>query len=165
MELVSIILNNKIYFDTCRNINKNYAEDIYQEVIEQLLTMPIERLPTKEYLQFWFYCTARNIISQNGKLGKLISKDFATDMQFEIIEIENENKEDSFDIKIKQIEAFLLGLNEFENRIVLLYAQYKSMRKISQMSGISYSALRAVKEKIKQFANENINNNPKLPKD
>jgi RNA polymerase sigma factor (sigma-70 family) len=165
MELVSIILNNKIYFDTCRNINKNYAEDIYQEVIEQLLTMPIERLPTKEYLQFWFYCTARNIISQNGKLGKLISKDFATDIQFEIIEIENENKEDSFDIKIKQIEGFLLGLNEFENRIVLLYAQYKSMRKISQMSGISYSALRAVKEKIKKFANENTNNNPELPKD
>jgi RNA polymerase sigma factor (sigma-70 family) len=165
MELVSIILNNKIYFDTCRNINKNYAEDIYQEVIEQLLTMPVERLPSKEYLQFWFYCTARNIISQNGKLGKLISKDFATDIQFEIIEIENENKEDSFDIKIKQIEAFLLGLNEFENRIVLLYAQYKSMRKISQMSGISYSALRAVKEKIKKFANENINNNPELPKD
>ena len=163
MELVSIILNNKIYFDTCRNINKNYAEDIYQEVIEQLLTMPVERLPTKEYLQFWFYCTARNIISQNGKLGKLISKDFATDIQFEIIEIENENKEDSFDIKIKQIEGFLLGLNEFENRIVLLYAQYKSMRKISQMSGISYSALRAVKEKIKKFANENINNNPELP--
>jgi RNA polymerase sigma factor (sigma-70 family) len=165
MELVSIILNNKIYFETCRNINKNYAEDIYQEVIEQLLTMPTERLPTKEYLQFWFYCTARNIISQNGKLGKLISKDFPTDIQFEIIEIVNENKEDSFDIKIKQIEAFLLGLNEFENRIVLLYAQYKSMRKISQMSGISYSALRAVKEKIKKFANENINNNPELPKD
>lgn len=159
MELVSIILNNKIYFETCKNINKNYAEDIYQEVIEQLLTMPAERLPSKEYLQFWFYCTARNIISQNGKLGKLISKDFATDIQFEIIEIETENKEDRFDIEIKQIEAFLLSLNEFENRIILLYSQYKSMRKISQMSGISYSALRAVKEKIKQFANENINNN------
>lgn len=161
MELVSIILNNKIYFETCKNINKNYAEDIYHEVIEQLLTMPTERLPSKEYLQFWFYCTARNIISQNGKLGKLISKDFATDIQFEIIEIEN--NEDRFDIEIKQIEAFLLSLNEFENRIVLLYSQYKSMRKISQMSGISYSALRAVKEKIKQFANENINNNSKLP--
>ena len=161
MELVSIILNNKIYFETCKNINKNYAADIYQEVIEQLLTMPTERLPSKEYLQFWFYCTARNIISQNGKLGKLISKDFATDIQFEIIEIEN--NEDRFDIEIKQIEAFLLSLNEFENRIVLLYSQYKSMRKISQMSGISYSALRAVKEKIKQFANENINNNSKLP--
>lgn len=157
MELVSIILSNKIYFETCKNINKNYAEDIYQEVIEQLLTMPTERLPSKEYLQFWFYCTARNIISPNGKLGKLISKDFATDIQFEIIEIEN--KEDRFDIEIKQIETFLLSLNEFENRIVLLYSQYKSMRKISQMSGISYSALRAVKEKIKQFANENINNN------
>ena len=157
MELVSIILNNKIYFETCKNINKNYAADIYQEVIEQLLTMPTERLPSKEYLQFWFYCTARNIISQNGKLGKLISKDFATDIQFEIIEIEN--NEDRFDIEIKQIETFLLSLNEFENRIVLLYSQYKSMRKISQMSGISYSALRAVKEKIKQFANENINNN------
>lgn len=153
MELVSIILSNKIYFETCKNINKNYAEDIYQEVIEQLLTMPTERLPSKEYLQFWFYCTARNIISQNGKLGKLISKDFATDIQFEIIE--NENNEDRFDIEIKQIEGFLLGLNEFENRIVLLYSQYKSMRKISQMSGISYSALRAVKEKIKKFANEN----------
>ena len=161
MELVSIILSNKIYFETCRNINKSYAEDIYHEVIEQLLTMPTERLPAKEYLQFWFYCTARNIISQNGKLGKLISKDFATDIQFEIIEIEN--NEDRFDIEIKQIEGFLLSLNEFENRIVLLYSQYKSMRKISQMSGISYSALRAVKEKIKKFANENINNNSKLP--
>jgi len=159
MELVSIILNDKIYFETCRNINKNYAEDIYQEVIEQLLTMPVERLPSKEYLQFWFYCTARNIISQNGKLGKLISKDFPTDIQFEIIESEHEDKEDSFDFEIKKIEAFLLGLNEFENRIVLLYAEYKSMRKISQMSDISYSALRSVKEKIKKFANENINNN------
>jgi DNA-directed RNA polymerase specialized sigma24 family protein len=158
MEIVSIILNNKIYFETCRNINKNYAEDIYQEVIEQLLTMPTERLPSKEYLQFWFYCTARNIISQNGKLGKLISKDFPTDIQFEIIESE-QHCEVNFELDIKKIETFLLGLNEFENRIVLLYAEYKSMRKISQMSDISYSALRSVKEKIKKFANENINNN------
>jgi RNA polymerase sigma factor (sigma-70 family) len=158
MELVNIILSNKIYFETCKNININYADDIYQEVIEQLLTMPVERLPTKEYLQFWFYCTARNIISQNGKLGKLISKDFPTDIQFEIIE-EEQNCELKFELDIKNIEDFLLSLNEFENRIIILYSEHKSMRKISQLTGISYSALRSVKEKIKQFANENTCNN------
>jgi hypothetical protein len=120
--------------------------------------MPVERLPTKEYLQFWFYCTARNIISQNGKLGKLISKDFPTDIQFEIIE-EEQNCELKFELDIKNIEDFLLSLNEFENRIIILYSEHKSMRKISQLTGISYSALRSVKEKIKQFANENTCNN------
>jgi DNA-binding CsgD family transcriptional regulator len=56
----------------------------------------------------------------------------------------------------------MLGCSEFENRIVLLYAEHKSMRKISKITGISYSALRSVKEKIKKFANENPCNNSEL---
>ena len=66
---------------------------------------------------------------------------------------------DDSDLDFKKIENFMLHCSEFENRIVILYAEHKSMRKISKITGISYSALRSVKEKIKKFANENTRNN------
>jgi len=159
IEIVNEILNNPAYLDTCRKLDQNYADDIYQEVIEQILTIPAERLPTLNYLQFWYYCVAKNIISRNGKLGKLFSKEIPMD---EFMESESERIIDDSDLDFKKIENFMLGCSEFENRIVLLYAEHKSMRKISKITGISYSALRSVKEKIKKFANENPCNHTEL---
>ena len=159
IEIVNEILNNPAYLDTCRKLDASYSDDIYQEVIEQILTIPAERLPTLNYLQFWYYCVAKNIISRNGKLGKLFSKEIPMD---EFMESESEKIIDDSDIDFKKIENFMINCSEFENRIVLLYAEHKSMRKISKITGISYSALRSVKNKIKQFANENISNNSEL---
>jgi hypothetical protein len=45
----------------------------------------------------------------------------------------------------------MLNLSEFENRVVLLYNQLGDMKKVQRATGISYSALRMVKEKIKQL--------------
>ena len=159
IELINEIINNPSYLDTCKRLDYNYADDIYQEVLEQILTIPAERLPTLNYLQFWYYCVAKNIISRNGKLGKLFTKEIPMD---EFLESESEKIIDDSDIDFKRIENFMLDCSEFENRIVLLYAEHKSMRKISKITGISYSALRSVKYKIKKFANENPCNNSEL---
>jgi hypothetical protein len=45
----------------------------------------------------------------------------------------------------------MFSLSEFENRIVLLYNELGDMKKVQRATGISYSALRAVKEKIKKI--------------
>lgn len=47
-------------------------------------------------------------------------------------------------------EDLLMDLPEFENRVVLLYNELGNMRKVQRATGISYSALRKVKEKLKQ---------------
>lgn len=159
IEIVNEILNNPNYLDTCRKLDASYSDDIYQEVIEQILTIPAERLPTLNYLQFWYYCVAKNIISRNGKLGKLFVKEIPID---KFLEVESEKIIDESDLNLKRIENFMINCSEFENRIIILYAEHKSMRKISKITGISYSALRSVKNKIKQFANENSCNNPEL---
>jgi hypothetical protein len=141
--LIEIILNDASYLNTCKKINFSYYEDIYHEVIEQLLTMPPERLPSIQHLPFWFYCVAKNIISRNGKLGKIVNRelcDITTIESFKYTEVE-----------IKKVEEFMFSLSEFENRIVLLYNELGDMKKVQRATGISYSALRAVKEKIKKI--------------
>jgi hypothetical protein len=42
----------------------------------------------------------------------------------------------------------MLNLTEFENRIVLLYNELGNMKAVQRATGISYSALRAVKNKL-----------------
>ena len=117
IEIVNEILNNPSYLDTCRKLDASYSDDIFQEVIEQILTIPAERLPTLNYLQFWYYCVAKNIISRNGKLGKLFTKEIPMD---EFLESESEKIIDESDIDFKRIENFMIDCSEFENRIVLL---------------------------------------------
>ena len=48
-------------------------------------------------------------------------------------------------------EDLLMELSEFENRIILLYNELGNMRKVQRITGISYSALRMVKEKLKNI--------------
>jgi hypothetical protein len=109
IEIVNEILNNPAYLDTCRKLDASYSDDIYQEVIEQILTIPAERLPTLNYLQFWYYCVAKNIISRNGKLGKLFSKEIPMD---EFMESESERIIDDSDLDFKKIENFMLGCSQ-----------------------------------------------------
>lgn len=51
--------------------------------------------------------------------------------------------------KLKLAQNIMLNLGEFENRIIMLYMKYKNMKAVQRETGISYSALRSVKEKIK----------------
>ena len=59
-------------------------------------------------------------------------------------------QEEIHEAAIDKGEEFMLNLSEFENRIVHLYNQYGNMRKVEKATGISYSALRAVKNKLKE---------------
>ena len=145
--LVDIIVSDNSYKEMCYKINTHYAEDIYQETICEILTIPDERLPDLNYLKFWFYRVAFNVISRNGKLGKIVLREV---IEFDIYTPSEIIKEQM----TREAEQFMLSLNEFENRIILLYNQYGDMKKVQRLTGISYSALRAVKEKIKQKAKE-----------
>jgi DNA-directed RNA polymerase specialized sigma24 family protein len=148
-EIINQIVNNSNYVKTCKNIAGGYHKDVYQEVCEQVLIMPIERLPKDSYLPFWFYCVARNVYSKHGKIGKIINKeiviDFTDNRLTELIEDEIESN------TFADCEDIMLSLSEFENRIVLLYAKHGSMKEVEKETGISYSALRKVKDKIKGF--------------
>lgn len=143
--LVDIIVSDKSFKEMCYKINTHYAEDIYQETICEILTIPVERLPEVSYLKFWFYRVAFNVMSRNGKLGKIILKENINFDNFTPSEVVKEKM-------TKEAEIFMLSLNEFENRIILLYNQHGDMKKVQRLTGISYSALRVVKEKIKQKA-------------
>lgn len=144
-QIIDILIKDKKYIDTCKSINYNYSSDIFQEVIEQVLTMPVERLPTHQHLPFWFYCVAKNVISRNGKLGKVLFKNENREYLF------TETSSQIADTDFKVIEEFMFNLNEFENRIIHLYNLLGDMKKVQRQTGISYSALRSVKEKMKKL--------------
>jgi len=142
-ELIQIITTDPNYKNICRVLNKNNSEDLFQEISVELLTMPEERLPKKKNeLNWWFYCIARNMSSKTGKVG-LMFKEVKTDNE------EFKTAEFSKEKLIREAENFMLSLNEFENRIVLLFCEHQNMKKIQKLTGISYSALRTVKDKIK----------------
>ena len=145
--LVDVIVSDKSFKEMCFKINTQYAEDIYQETICEILTISDERLPDFNYLKFWFYRVAFNVMSRNGKLGKIVLREV---IEFDIYTPSEVTKE----VMTREAEQFMLSLNEFENRIILLYNQFGDMKKVQRLTGISYSALRAVKEKIKQKAKE-----------
>lgn len=145
--LVDIIVSDKSFKEMCYKINCYYAEDIYQETICEILTIADERLPELNYLKFWFYRVAFNVMSRNGKLGKIVLRE---SIEFETYTPSEVTKE----VMTREAEQFMLSLNEFENRIILLYNQFGDMKKVQRLTGISYSALRAVKEKIKQKAKQ-----------
>jgi hypothetical protein len=147
LHLVDVIVSDKSFKEMCFKINIHYAEDIYQETICEILTISDERLPDLNYLKFWFYRVAFNVMSRNGKLGKIVLREV---IEFDIYTPSELSKE----IMTKEAEQFMLSLNEFENRIILLYNQFGDMKKVQRLTGISYSALRAVKEKIKQKAKQ-----------
>ena len=143
-QIIHRVTTDKNFREICKRINANYAEDIFQEVCVEVLEMPEHRLPDLKFLNFWFYRVAFNIFSKRGKLGSIIHKPQIDIKAFQTSEQEKENL-------IREAEKFMLNLSEFENRVVLLYNQLGDMKKVQRATGISYSALRMVKEKIKQL--------------
>jgi hypothetical protein len=142
--IIHRITTDKNFREICKRINNNYADDIFQEVCVEVLEMPEHRLPDLKFLNFWFYRVAFNIFSKRGKLGSIIHKPQIDIKAFQTSEQEKENL-------IREAEKFMLNLSEFENRVVLLYNQLGDMKKVQRATGISYSALRMVKEKIKKL--------------
>ena len=149
-EIIKKVIADANFKKICFKINSRYGEDIFQEVCEEILSIPESRLPEMNYLNFWFYRVAVNTMSVRGKLGKVVLKD--SDLENRKVKvISNTNIEFENEKLIKKAEKFMIELSEFENRVILLYNELGNMKRVQKMTGISYSALRSVKEKIKQI--------------
>lgn len=146
-ELLKIINTDPNFRRICHVLNQSYADDIFQEVCLYLLETEDSKLPSTIGLNFWFYCVVRNMSSRTGAFGKIVLKQEKRLEEFYIIESNKENL-------IRKAEDFMLSLSEFENRIVLLYNELGDMKKVEKATGISYSALRKVKDKIKEKASQ-----------
>jgi RNA polymerase sigma factor (sigma-70 family) len=164
--LIQKIVSDQNFKKICKVLNHSYAEDIMQEVCLKILEMPEDRLPRMDGLNFWFYCIVRNMSSKTGTFGKLVLKnefeliciddqdepEHKQRMPYYISDIKEEVEEIKYDEQInRRAELFMLELSEFENRVVLLYNEHGNMKKVAKITGISYSALRAVKNKLKTF--------------
>jgi DNA-directed RNA polymerase specialized sigma24 family protein len=126
---------------THTNLSKDLAEDLFHEAIIEIIEMPEERLPELKGLNFYFYCLARNLSSERGRFGKLINQ--------KTVDVPHlQDNEYQTEVRIREAETFMLNLTEFENRIVLLYNELGNMKAVQRATGISYSALRAVKNKL-----------------
>lgn len=149
-ELIEIITKDQNFKKICSVLNSDFPDDIFQEVCLKILELPDERLPRKEGLNFWFYCMVRNLSSRTGTFGKMVLKDEAP------LDTNGKRKDpiasSSFkETDLRKLELFMLELTEFESRIVLLYNQLGDMKKVQRQTGVSYSALRAVKNKLNQL--------------
>ena len=164
--LIQKIVSDPNFKKICKVLNHSYADDIMQEVCLKILEMPEDRLPRLDGLNFWFYCIVRNMSSKTGTFGKLVLKnefeliciddqdepEHKQRMPYYISDIKEEVEEIKYDEQInRRAELFMLELSEFENRVVLLYNEHGNMKKVEKITGISYSALRAVKNKLKTF--------------
>lgn len=146
-ELLKIINTDPNFKRICKTLNESYADDIFQEVCLYLLEVEENKLPSTDGLNFWFFCVVRNMSSRTGSFGKLVKREEQKIEDFYILESNKEHL-------IREAENFMLGLSEFENRIVLLYNELGDMKKVQKATGISYSALRKVKDKIKEKAKQ-----------
>lgn len=157
-KFIKHISENKEYMNMCHKVSRQHGEDLFQEVAMLLLTIDEAKLPQESYFNFWFYRVAANLSSARGNYGKMFSGDviYFEDMFAEVNQDEDNIprelvyiQEEIHEAAIDKGEEFMLNLPEFENRIVHLYNQYGNMRKVEKATGISYSALRAVKNKLK----------------
>ena len=144
-ELISLIATNNNFRRICKSLTDSYPDDLFQEVCEQILIMPEEKLPTEKYLNFWFYCVAKNKMGRLGQFGRLVNREVVTDFQSIDIDLIDE---EATDTELETCEDVMLTLSEFENRVALLYAKHGNMKKVQRETEISYSALRYVKDKI-----------------
>lgn len=140
--LINHITKNKEYLNLCKKVNSIYYEDVFQDVAIVLLTIADDKLPQPSYFNFWFYRVAKNI-NLNSQRGKIVT--------IQLNEIEHEVIEEqslTFD-ELKEAESVMLDLPEFDNRVLHLYTELGNMKKVQKATGISYAALRRVKDKLK----------------
>jgi DNA-directed RNA polymerase specialized sigma24 family protein len=149
-KFITHITRNKEYLNLCKKVSGIHHQDLFQEIAILLLTMPEDKLPDESYFNFWFYRVAHNLCSKNGTYGQHFRFDTVSieDLGKELVmQVEYVERENDF----KRGEHFMFELSEFENRVVHLYNELGNMRKVQRATGISYSALRMVKDKLKNI--------------
>lgn len=161
-QLISVIVADDSYKTICQKINKRFADDIYQEVCEAILT--VKKLPELSHLKYWFYATARNVITA-GSLSHMrnyLPEEKVSQIKPCLIhfhsgyqtgakylnkpdEHENENREEK---KIRKAESIIISLTEKENRALQIFAQTGSMSEVAKRTGIKYKELLQIRKSM-----------------
>lgn len=158
-QIITHIVSNTQFKQLCKKLCGSHAEDVYQDILVAIMEMEADKVPDMHYLNFWYVRVASNMCSRYGKYGRLFREDMhdrsndITDMNIrEVVDIFGDTED------YNTAEGFMLEQDEFTNRIIHLYNETGSMLAVSKMTGISYSALRKIKELLK---NESTTNNTK----
>lgn len=149
-QLINKVVSEKQYKAICNKLNSSYGDDLFQEMCELILTIDEQKLEDIINFDFWFYRVASRMNSDTGTFGKLNRNQ---DISIYNITYGSPlaDSGETGDTDLKNTEALMFSLPEFDNRVILLYKELGNMKAVEKATGISYSALRKVKEKIKQL--------------
>lgn len=163
-EIITHITTDISYNKLCKKLCGNNSDDVYQEILVLLLEMDEQKLPQKSFLNFWYVRVAMNMCSKNGIFGRLYMHHLV-DKNVDVYNLVDKNVDVYSNVNMSDEEVdtndyecaedVMLLFDEFTNRVVHLYNQTGSMLAVNKMTGISYSALRKVKEKMKHESNTN----------
>jgi RNA polymerase sigma factor (sigma-70 family) len=133
-----------------KNSHEYYTTDLLHECILTLYELDEQKIidaHNKNYLSFLFYKIVTNsYISYTSPFAKKYRHFNQTTDDFKKIqadiEIENDNYEELFENFIQHLETDIENFDEYERELFKLYVQFRDFRKISNLVGIKYGAVR-----------------------
>ncbi|MDP4252197.1 MAG: RNA polymerase sigma factor [Bacteroidota bacterium] len=156
---LKLILDNKgIIIKICNSYcaNKNYREDLAQEIIFNLWKSGDHYDPNQRF-STWMYRVALNVaISFYRKEKTLVP---SVSLTGEHHEVEDETADEAAE-NITLLQKFIFELNELDRALMILFLEEKSYAEMADIVGISETnvgtKISRIKKKIKQnFADLN----------
>lgn len=153
-----------------KHSHEYYTDDLLHECILTLYELDEQKIIdayNKNYLSFLFYKIVSNsYVSYTSPFAKKYRHFNQTTDDFKKIqadiEIENDNYEELFEGFIQQVENDIESFEEYERELFKLYVQFRDIRKISNLVGIKYGAVRhsilQTIKKLKEKHNGEYNN-------
>lgn len=170
-EILLQFYNSDVPMRICiKNSHEYYTTDLLHECILTLYELDDQKIidaHNKNYLSFLFYKIVTNsYISYTSPFAKKYKHFNQTTDDFKKIqadiEIENDNYEELFERFIQHLENDIENFEEYERELFKLYVQFRDFRKISNLVGIKYGAVRhsilQTIKKLKEKYNGEYNN-------
>ncbi len=156
--LTIIEANKRIIFKICNAYcrNTNDREDLAQEIIYQLWRS-WGSFNNNYKLSTWMYRIALNVAITFYRKEKKTTDTVL--MGDHLIEIADENMEESLESNLTTLQQFISELKELDRALMLLYLEEKSHKEMAEIIGISTTNVATkigrIKEQLKQQFNKN----------
>jgi RNA polymerase sigma factor (sigma-70 family) len=170
-EIILQFYNSPNPMQICKKISDSYyTTDLLHECILTLYDLDEQKILDaykNNYLSYLFYKIVSNsYVSYTSPFAKKYRHFNQTTDDFKKIqadiEIENDNYEELFERFIQHIENDIESFEEYERELFKLYVQFRDFRKISNLVGIKYGAVRhsilQTIKKLKEKYNGEFNN-------
>ena len=170
-EIILQFYNSPNPMQICKKISVSYYRtDLLHECILTLYELDEQKIldaHKNNYLSYLFYKIVSNsYVSYTSPFAKKYRHFNQTTDDFKKIqadiEIENDNYEELFERFIQHLEKDIDNFEEYERELFKLYVQFRDFRKISNLVGIKYGAVRhsilQTIKKLKEKYNGEYNN-------